>query len=1495
MIIKNKLAKANKRLLVISPIIIIVCMFCFSLPSVFALANPATVYCEEMNNEFGGYDYQIKTDESGNQYGVCIVQGNEYEAWAFLNGKIGEDDSYCAKKGYGIKTINENGNEYAVCIVPMPEVVESGNESDNLALSSENFEEQEISMQELMGLSEKVLARGILQTKQVISSESEEGKMLMSSFEEQRSLISSNYEQEDYSSWDWRNPPTGTQYAASEYTYFDDSNGWMTAVKDQGNCGSCWSFSAHGSIDAKYEIEQNNSRLNPELSEQNSVSCDRGCYYSNSSNCQGDCSIGGYMDLALRFFMLNGTVDESCFSYTSGDSGTVDVCSDRCDDYQSRTWTIENYTGTWPDGGIQLWLNNSQTKQWLIDYGPLSASLYASELTLDSGVIQRCTNDNASPNHGIVLVGYNDTGNDSTSYWIIKNSWGVGYQDGGYFNLGFNECNFTSEFEYGINITAPNFKPSITLNSPADDNQTNISLVLFNFSVSNKVYQNSTCDLILDNQVVNTTALAQNGTSTIISYNLLIGQHNWSINCWENGLGIVNSSETRGITNLDTTAPVVHLISPANNSLLTLEINSHSFNVTDDNGPANCTMYWNNFSDPQNSASWTEVPVDGSEQDAGFLTSNDGNVTWTVNCTDSSGNTGAGEVWTYTVDAVVDCGDIINSSLTMTEDLDCSEDGLIINSTNVTLDCAGHSISGNQTGSGVYVESVSSSGGDYVRYESGSDEVDFDWVELTEEIGYSIVPVSDGEEAEDYDDDDYYGPYNISFNFSFYEEIETEFYLSSNALITFGEGNDEYSNEEIPTRSDPNNFIALYWDDLMHTNYDGIYYFNFLECPAIQGGNGSCLIVEYYNYSDLGSNSSDNNPVGTFEAVLYDNGNILLQYLDSGSENGSYATVGIENSDGRRGVEVLYNENYLSDEYAILFEKNESYNDSENEIANEPIIIKNCNIDDFDYGVYSHGASYVYVQNNTINNVEGGVYFYDTSYGEIANNNIQNFSYSGIYLDIYGYKSFNTVSENIVMNGGEETWALYVDDDNNQILSNTLECNDAEGDYGGIYVGEENNTFSGNDVSGCLYGFASQNVENFIMSEDNYHDNYYGAYLINVGDYEGEDGPIITESTFNDNLNEGVYARSGSYLSISDSHFERNLGDEEEEPQTGLYVDHDSHVNLLNGDYINNMGYGIYSEPEGDSVDIFVTEGDTLTCRNNDINLESGSLIPIGTIDAINCTITIEGNVLNLTAGEVGYLTWDLDTEAGTQDIIGAEDYGVEIEINTNQTTTGNFEINFYTENPGTGGYYSSELGKYVDVNVSFDGGAVLTSAILKIYYTDAEITTAGLNESTLRIQYYNASSQTWEIFDDPTGGVNTTGNYVWANITHFSIYGVFGSAPSDGGDGSDGSSGGSGCITTWNCTGWSPCVGESQIRSCSKIKPTCYASVATKPSEEKSCIATVTPTDENIINLDEKSDTLTNNSKTKTYWWILIVVVIIIAIVVFLILRKRNQYPSEF
>jgi len=101
----------------------------------------------------------------------------------------------------------------------------------------------------------------------------------------------------------------------------------------------------------------------------------------------------------------------------------------------------------------------------------------------------------------------------------------------------------------------------------------------------------------------------------------------------------------------DIVAPTVHLIAPLNDSTSVVSEVNHSFNVTDISDLVICTMYWDNFS-VANSFTFDYLAPEGSTLELVSLTSSDGTVNWTVNCTDLAGNVGAGEVWSYLVATV---------------------------------------------------------------------------------------------------------------------------------------------------------------------------------------------------------------------------------------------------------------------------------------------------------------------------------------------------------------------------------------------------------------------------------------------------------------------------------------------------------------------------------------------------------------------------------------------------------------------------------------------------------------------------------------------------------------------------------------------------------------------------------------------------------------------------------------------------------------------------
>jgi hypothetical protein len=145
-------------------------------------------------------------------------------------------------------------------------------------------------------------------------------------------------------------------------------------------------------------------------------------------------------------------------------------------------------------------------------------------------------------------------------------------------------------------------------------------------------------------------------------------------------------------------------------------------------------------------------------------------------------------------------------------------------------------------------------------------------------------------------DDEFTGPINIGFDFPFYGMPQSRLYFSTNGLITFGAGNWEGSGPGIPNDTNPNNFIASYWDDLRVGNpYNGgaIYYSQFGSAPD------RYFVVEWRDVQNYGSATPF-----SFEAILHENGDIVLKYQ---SLPGSYwPTVGIEDSSGEDGLEYDY-------------------------------------------------------------------------------------------------------------------------------------------------------------------------------------------------------------------------------------------------------------------------------------------------------------------------------------------------------------------------------------------------------------------------------------------------------------------------------------------------------------------------------------------------------------------------------------------------------------
>jgi uncharacterized repeat protein (TIGR01451 family) len=153
----------------------------------------------------------------------------------------------------------------------------------------------------------------------------------------------------------------------------------------------------------------------------------------------------------------------------------------------------------------------------------------------------------------------------------------------------------------------------------------------------------------------------------------------------------------------------------------------------------------------------------------------------------------------------------------------------------------------------------------------------------------------------------------LPFTFNYYGNDYTEVYVSSNGLLSFGSAVTDLSNEDVmPHTNLPNNIVALMWDDLKSGTEGEIFTHIFDRCPF---GNGACAVVQYDNYAHL-----DDTPAGTWQAILFRNGSILMQYAEAGENAGSSSTTGIENIYGTDGLMFAANvPGSLQDGLAICF------------------------------------------------------------------------------------------------------------------------------------------------------------------------------------------------------------------------------------------------------------------------------------------------------------------------------------------------------------------------------------------------------------------------------------------------------------------------------------------------------------------------------------------------------------------------------------------------
>ncbi|TKW09481.1 hypothetical protein SEVIR_6G104100v4 [Setaria viridis] len=208
--------------------------------------------------------------------------------------------------------------------------------------------------------------------------------------------------------------PTGFRYEnvsidALPATIDWRTKGAVTPIKDQGQCGCCWAFSA---VAATEGIVKLSTGKLISLSEQELVDCD---VHGEDQGCEG-----GLMDDAFKFIIKNGGLTtESGYPYTAADG--------KCKSGSNSAATIKSYE--------DVPANNEAALMKAVANQPVSVAVDGGDMTFQfySGGVMTgsCGTD---LDHGIAAIGYGKA-SDGTNYWLMKNSWGTTWGENGYLRM----------------------------------------------------------------------------------------------------------------------------------------------------------------------------------------------------------------------------------------------------------------------------------------------------------------------------------------------------------------------------------------------------------------------------------------------------------------------------------------------------------------------------------------------------------------------------------------------------------------------------------------------------------------------------------------------------------------------------------------------------------------------------------------------------------------------------------------------------------------------------------------------------------------------------------------------------------------------------------------------------------------------------------------------------------------------------------------------------